>query len=121
MTKAQVGLPNVVNPTIYGGQLITDWNALTYTGPVTAYSTATGAPFASESAWGYHINSNTGNLYDWQFAVGYTTGLQVSRRKVNDTWEAWSSGVTATELAYVNGVTSAIQPQINLKAPLQLQ
>lgn len=47
------------------------------------------------------------------------TGLTASRAVVTDSSKVLaSSSTTSTELGYVNGVTSAIQTQMDLKAPL---
>lgn len=62
------------------------------------------------------------------FSTGITTpaanitGLTASRALVSDASKnVTSSSVTSTELGYMSGVTSAIQPQLNGKAPLSTQ
>jgi len=50
--------------------------------------------------------------------VGLTSFKLYFQQKSASTWSAWSTGVTATEVGYLSGVTSAIQTQLAAKAPL---
>ena len=89
-----------------------DLNSLTLTGAYTCYGTTANAPFTEESCRIYHFNSNANTTTAGQVGWGYTTGKFKFRIKVADTYSAWSTGVSPTELGYLSGVTSNVQDQM---------
>jgi hypothetical protein len=80
----------------------------------------------SES-FGWRNNANDGNLllsvnasdqllYNGSIVIGMSPSLTINRALVSDgTGQIISATTTATEIGYVNGVTSAIQTQLNTK------
>lgn len=75
------------------------------------------APILTTPALGTPASGVLTNCTGYPFAA--LTALTVSRAVVSDGAGALAAATTtATEIGYVNGVTSAIQTQMNLKAPL---
>ena len=100
----------------YGGTLVTDVHAITKNGFYSAVSTASNLPTSDESYYLSALCSNLSTTSAVITAIGLTSGKMWMKRKVSSVWGSWFGGVTSQELAYVIGVTSAIQPQLDAKA-----
>ena len=78
-----------------------------------------GGVFGGDAGFVYNKNTDTATLGVLSVGAVTDTGLTASRAIVTDGAKLLtSSATTATELGYVNGVTSAIQGQLNAKQPL---
>lgn len=84
--------------------------------PVWGSAAANGLPTGGTA--GQYLRKSSGTNYDAAFASILTTeisGVTASSDDLNILSGAYVAGLTAAELLYVNGVTSAIQSQIDLK------
>jgi len=108
----------------------TDWNtfngkenALTFSSPLSRSTNTISIPAATTSVNGYLTSTDWTTFNNKQATItgGATTittsNLTVSRALVSDgSGKVAVATTTATEIGYVNGVTSAIQTQIDAKA-----
>ncbi len=78
-----------INAGMYGGTLATDLHAITISGVNTILATGLNVPNSNENWYVFHQNSNSGNLYAYQTAVGFTTGDRYHEVKQNGVWGAW--------------------------------
>jgi len=103
VSKADVGLGNVYNPTAYGGisygggageagVSFTDLDILAYTGFYTCFGTTANVPSSSYSWFIEHINSNVGTTSATQIATAYaTTTIIYIRHKISNNWGSWEN------------------------------
>ena len=95
-TSSPLGLANplyyVKGNSIYGGTLTDNLDTLTRNTPFTCLGTATGAPSADYSWFGWHINSNAGTAAAAQIAYAFNSNAIIcyERVKTSDTWGAWT-------------------------------
>ena len=129
VSKSDVGLGNVYNPTAYGGISygggageagisFTDLNSLVYTGFYTCYGTTANVPSASYSWFVQHINSNVGNVSATQIAIAYgTTNIIYKRNKTSSTWGAWENISPSLKENLTNKVTSISSSSTDTQYP----
>lgn len=103
---------------IYGGTIVTDAHAMTISGFYSALSTASNIPTSAENFLLIYVSSNTGTTSGYLTAVGLTTGKIYSQIKASSAWSSWSTGVTATEIGYLSGLTSSLVTLLASKADL---
>jgi len=103
-TKDNIGLGNVINPSVYGGTLTDNVDTIAYSGFYTCYSGTTGLS-AEMNALGIsfhiiHINSNVGTAGATQRAIGFNSStLYIYERvKVSGTWGSWIYQPTKADL-----------------------
>ena len=84
-------LQYVKGNTDYGGTLTDNLDTLIRNTPFTCLGTATGAPDASYSWFGWHINSNAGTAAAAQIAYAFNSNAIIcyERVKTSGTWGAW--------------------------------
>lgn len=100
----------------YGGTLITDTHSIIRNGFYSAISTAANLPTNTESFYIQAMCSNLSNTSAILTAIGLTTGKMYMQRKVSGVWGSWAGGITQAELAYLSGVSSNVQAQLDAKA-----
>ena len=103
LTAGMHGLPAldhfVYGDTIYGGSIVDNLNTLARTMPFTCFGTATGAPSADYSWFGWHINSNAGVAAAVQILWAFNSSSVIcyERVKTSNMWGTWElQGTTGT-------------------------
>ena len=106
VTKADIGLDNVINPNAYNNiDISTDLDTITISGIYTCYGTANGVPSADYSWFVLHLNSGVGTTYAKQVAFAYDGKIYV--RFKNTTWGAWSF-IPASTLGFDNTIKNIL-------------
>lgn len=96
--------------TVYGGTLTDNLNTLVRNTPFTCLGTATGAPDASYSWFGWHINSNAGTAAAAQIAYAFNSNAIIcyERVKTSGTWGAWKLRSSADDHKLLVSATDAV-------------